>query len=153
MEAPLQAVMHEAAEALREALVVGLDDIVTTAWLDSRKLRDAADADMHDPEKIILVPLVEHAIRSEHKPTLEFTVNGRSVFSLVLTVELALQLQGIVLRVTAGRIRSVVAGSCHASATLSCGGAELVKRETRNIALPRCVDLGEGIPIPTRQHA
>ena len=151
--APLQAVMNEAAEAFSEALNVSLGDIVTTAWTDSHKIRDAADPEVHGPEEVILVPLLEHAIRSEHKPTLEFTVDGQSVFSLVFVVELALELQGVVLRIAAGRIRSVVGGSCHASATLSCGGLELVKRETRDITLPLCVDLGDGIPIPSRKDA
>lgn len=150
---PLEAVINEAAAALHEALDVSLGDILATAWTDSRKIRDAADPEMHGPDEVVIVPLLEHAIRSEHKPTLEFTVDGRSLFSLVFVVELALQLQQVVLRIKAGRIRSVVGGSCHASATLSCGGAELVRRDTRDIALPLCVDLGEGILVLSRGHA
>lgn len=151
--APIQAIMSEATEALGEALDVGLGDILAGAWNDSQKLRDAADPDVHGPEEIIFVPLVEHEIRSEHKPTLEFTLDGRTVCGLEFVVELALQLEGVVLRIKAGRIRSAVAGSCHASASLSCGGARLIGRETRDISLPLSVDLGEGILIPTRKHA
>ena len=151
--APLQAVMNEAAEALSEALDISLGDILATAWTDSQKIRDAADPAVHGPEQVILVPLAEHAIQSEHRPTLEFTIDARSVCSLEFIVELTLHLQEVVLRIRAGRIRSVVAGSCHATAALSCGGAELVRRETRDISVPVCVDLGEGIPIPTRKPA
>lgn len=149
--APLQAVMNEAAEALSEALDISLGDILATAWTDSQKIREAADPAVHGPEEVILVPLAEHAIQSEHRPTLEFTIDGRSICSLEFVVELTLALQAVVLRIRAGRIRSVVAGYCHAAAALSCSGAELVRHETRNIALPVSVDFGEGIRVPARK--
>ena len=99
------------------------------------------------------MPLVAHEVRSEHGPTLEFTMDGRTVCSLEFVVELALQIEGVVLRIKAGRIRSMVGGSCHASASLSCGGARLIGRGTRDISLPLSVDLEEGVLIPTRKHA
>ena len=148
--APVQAIMNEAATALSEALDIGLGDILARAWIDSRKLLDAADPDMHGPDETILVPLAEHTIHSEHKPTLEFTIDGKAVCSLEFVVELALELQEVVLRIRAGRIRSVVGGSCHAKAALCCDGVELVTHETRDIALPLSVELAEGILI--RSH-
>ena len=150
---PFQAIMNEAAEALSGALDVSLADILGTAWTDSKKIREAADMNVHGPDETILVPLIEHTVHSEHKPTLQFTVDGASVCSLEFVVDLALHLKEAVLRIRAGRIRRVVGGFCHARAALSCGGAELVRRETRDIALPLCINLGEGIPVPMGKHA
>ena len=151
--APVQAIVDEAAQALREALGISLGELLAKAWVDSRRILEAANPDLHPPDETVLVPLAEHSIHSQHKPTLEFTINGEAVCSIEFVVDLSLELQEVVLHIRGGRIRKLVGGSCHAVAALLCEGAELVRRETRDLALPMSVDLGEGVPVPTHRHA
>jgi hypothetical protein len=151
--APVQSIINEAAQALGEALDISLGELLAKAWVDSRSILEAADPGLHRPDETVLVPLVEHSIHSQHKPTLEFTINGGAVCSIEFVVDLSLELQEVVLHIRGGRIRKVVGGSCHAQAALLCEGVELVRRETPDLALPLSVDLGEGVPIPTHRHA
>lgn len=151
--APVQAIVDEAAQALSEALDISLGELLAKAWVDSRRILEAANPDLHAPDETVLVPLVEHSIHSQHKPTLEFTINGEAVCSIEFVVDLSLELQEVVLHIRGGRIRKLVGGSCHAQAALLCEGVELVRRETRDLSLPMSVDLGEGVSVPTHRHA
>ena len=140
--------MEEAQRGLASALDISLGDILTAAWVKAGKLQEAADPARHSPREVVLVPLLEHTIRSKQEPALDFTLNGQQVLSLKFVVELTLDLAGVVLRVKAGRIYEVAAGKANAAAKLSMGDAKLAERLTPDIALPLCVKLGSGIPIP-----
>jgi hypothetical protein len=149
----LRPMMDEAHQALASALNISLGDILTSAWVKAGKLQEAADPKHHTPDELVLVPLLEHTIRSKQEPALDFTVNGQQAASLKFTVELTVQLSGVILRIRASRIREVSAGKATATATLSIGEVKLAERKTQDIALPLCIKLGDGIPIPVpHQH-
>jgi hypothetical protein len=141
-------IMDEALAALGSALDISLGDILTSAWAKAAKLREAADPAQHSPQEVVLVPLLEHTIRSKQEPALDFTLNGKQVFSLKFAAEVTLELRGVILRVKAGRIREVAAGRANAAAKLSMGEATLAERSTADIALPLRISLGSGVPIP-----
>jgi uncharacterized RDD family membrane protein YckC len=149
----LRPIMDEAQQALTSALNVTLNDILASAWSTVGKLREAADPGRHKPDETVVVPLIEHTVRSKQEPVLEFTYNGATVFTLSFTVELMLRLTGVVLRVRGGRIRDIASGTCSAAAALSLAGVKLIERTTREIMLPVRIHLGSGIPIigPQRQ--
>ena len=144
----LQPITTEAQRALASVLDVSLGDILESAWATAGKLREAADPARHKPDETVIVPMVEHTVRSKQEPVLEFTCDGRPVFSLSLSIELVLRLAGVVLRVRGGRIRDIASGTCSASAALSVAGVKLIERSTREIMLPMRVHLGRGIGIP-----
>jgi hypothetical protein len=148
----LRPVMDEAQRALGSMLDISLGDILTSAWVTSGKLREAADPARHKPDEIIRVPLLEHTIRSKQEPVLEFTLNGHRAFSVKFTIELELRLAGVVLRVWDSRIHEIVSGSCNAVARLSVAEAKLAERTTREIMLPARIHLGSGTPIPVPQR-
>jgi hypothetical protein len=148
----LRPIMDEAQRALASLLDIGLGDILTSAWVTSGKLREAADPSRHKPDEIVRVPLLEHTVRSKQEPVLDFTLNGRRVFSVKFTIELELRLAGVVLRVWDSRIREIASGSGNAVARLSVAGAKLAERTTRDIMLPLRIHLGPGIPIPVPQR-
>jgi hypothetical protein len=149
----LRPMMDEAHQELASAFNISLGDILTSAWVKAGKVQEAADPKLHAPEELVLVPLLEHTIRSKQEPALDFTVNGQQAASLKFTVELTVQLSGVILRIRASRIREVSAGKATATATLSIGEVKLAERKTQDIALPLCIKLGDGIPIPVpHQH-
>jgi uncharacterized RDD family membrane protein YckC len=147
----LHAVMEEAQKGLASVLNVTLNDILASAWTTVGRLRAAADPTLHKPDETILVPLLEHTVHSKQEPVLEFTYNGRRVFSLSSSVELVLRLAGVVLCVRDGRIREIVSGTCSATASLSVASVKVAERTTREIRLPLRVHLGSGVPIIGRQ--
>ena len=148
----LHPIANEAQRALASVLDISLGDILASAWATAGKLREAADPARHKPDETVLVPMLEHTVRSKQEPVLEFTCDGRKVFTLSVTVELVLRLMGVVLCVRGGRIREIASGTCSASATLSVAGVELAERTTPEIMLPMRVHLGSGIPIPKLQR-
>jgi uncharacterized RDD family membrane protein YckC len=143
----LNPIMGEAQKALASELNVTLNDILGSAWTTIGKLRSAADPTLHKPDETVLVPLLEHTVRSKQEPVLEFTYNGSRAFSLSFSVELVLRLVGVVLRVRGGRIREIASGTCTATASLSVVDVKVAERTTREIRLPLRVHLGSGIPI------
>jgi hypothetical protein len=144
----LRPMMAEARRALAEALNISLGDILTSAWIKAGEVQKAADPMHHPPDELVQVRLLEHTIRYRQEPELDLTLNGKKVHSLKFTVELAVQLSGVILSIRASRIREVEGGKGAATATLSIGEAKLAERTTPDIALPLCIKLGEGIPIP-----
>lgn len=62
-------------------------------------------------------------------------------------VDLALVLKGVVLKIQAGRIKTVRTGSCQARGSLKCENLLLLEKKTQVIELPGLIDLGEGVAI------
>jgi hypothetical protein len=52
-----------------------------------------------------------------------------------------------VLKIKDGKIKEISV-SCNGKVTPACGEVILLKQETKTVALPTTISLGEGIPIP-----
>ena len=81
---------------------------------------------------MVLVPLARHTVSSTHKPFVEILVRETAVARLELDVRLAVQLEGVVLRIQDGRIGEIRAGSWRGSGSLELlyAGASLLQRRT-----------------------
>jgi hypothetical protein len=144
----LQAMQNAAANALKAQMKIPLSNILGVAWSDIRTVRETAKKQRQGKSGPASVPLLTHDIHSIHNPTLNISVNNVHVCSVEFTVDLVLHLEGVILGIQAARINRLTAGGCNAIATLSCGGVELVNRETRHIKLPMSVNLGNGFASP-----
>lgn len=139
-----------------EVLHIGLDDVLLAGWKKYRGLCEYADAGKHPPEETTLVPLARHLVRSAHRPHIDLLIREARVGGLVLDVQLALALEGVVLKVRGGRVWDVTAGSCQASGTLKCllesrvGSKEILvlKKESPQLRLPGAFHLEGGMAIP-----
>ncbi len=152
----LGSVQKEMGAKIGEVLNVGLDEVLASAWKKYKGLQEYTDPAKHPPEETALVPLAKHAIKSAHKPHVDLKIKNTLIGSIQLEVLLLLQLEGVVLKVQAGRILDLRGGACQASGSLKCqlkskaGVKDILslKKETPKFQLPGAFDLGAGIPIP-----
>lgn len=150
-------VKEEMSAKIGEVLDVGFDEVLVSAWKKVQGLQEYADPEKHPPEETLLVPLAKHSIQSAHRPHVDLKIKNVLIGSVQLEVQLALKLEGVVLRVQAGRIHDLRAGACQASGSLKCqlkskvGTKELLslERATPKFQLVGAISLGDGFAIPS----
>ncbi len=136
-----------------EMLGIDLGEILGSAWEKVGELRECADTEDGEP---MLVPLAGHAIGTEFEPHLDVKIGKVAIGRILLTVELELALEGVMLKVEDGKILGLEAGSCGASGVLGVsfdtgvGAKELLslERETPSFELPGVINFGGGIKLP-----
>jgi len=101
---------------LREALDVSLGDILGWAWNTSRKLREYQDPSKHPPEKVEQLPLLQHTIKSTHRPRIQVVMGDEEipVAEVALWVDLTLKLEAATLTIKAGDPGCYLQGDRHA---------------------------------------
>ncbi len=141
-------VAKEVSGQLETLLDIRLVDIILGGWAKYDALRDYADPAKHPPEEICLVPLAKHEIKSLHEPYVEILMNEKAVGRIPFRIELALVLEGVLLKVQGGRIWALQAGRCRARGRVSCGKKILVERKTEPFDLPGTLAFPKGVAIP-----
>lgn len=150
-----KALAEEIITKIGEALDVGLDELFASGWKKYEEIQVYADPALHPPEETILVPLADHTVQSSHNPRVELRIKDMLIGSISLDVQLALALEGVVLKIQAGRIREIRAGSGRAAGKLEIvltskvGEKSLLSldKETPKFEL-QGFDLGDGVAIP-----
>jgi hypothetical protein len=135
------------AKVLESAMNTPIADLVAqtcSKYLALLKYRNKAE---YPPEQVFEVTLVEHAVKSTHEPTVAVLWNGETIAEVPFEVELALRIDGARLRIQDGSIWGISTGKCHCDGTISCSGATLFERSSREFELPGDVQFSEGIPI------
>lgn len=158
---PFKTIRKELMVKLGEVLSVGLEEILGSAWTKYRGIREYADLEKHPPGETVLLPLADHKIESAHSPHVDLMVRNVLLGSIGLDIALVLTLESVVLKLQGGKIRSIQAGSCQASGSLSCAvrtknvEKELlgVEQETPKLDLAVAIPLGDGIEIAARSAA
>lgn len=120
---------------------------MTRAWKKVTELLRYADPEKCPADRVYLVPLAEHVIRSEHRPSLEILLNGEKAGEIGFRLEISLALKGFILKIHGGRIKAVHNGECQWTGTVRCEDLILAEEKRVSFALPGIIDLGEGIPI------
>jgi len=133
---------------LDELLNISLEGILVKAWKKYQELRKYRDNEKYPPNETYLVHLVEHTIRSVHRPYLAVLINGIEIQKIEFAISLALTMEGAVLKIRDGKIKEIMPGACKGKGTLSCGEFVLMEQKTRKFVLPASISLGGGIPIP-----
>lgn len=141
------AAFGEIMKRVDELLEPSLPGIMAAAWNKRRLLRTNLDRDKYPPDKTVLVPLLEHTVKSEHRPYIEIYLNDRKVGTVNFLVTVSLSFEGLTLKIRGGRILEILTGSCKGKGIISCEGCILVERETAPFPLPGVIRLGEGVPI------
>lgn len=128
------------------------EKVLGPAWQRLQLLQEYRDPEKHPAEELSLVPLLEHSVKSTHKPHIDLMVKEVEIGRLTLAVDLAFELEGIVLRVQEGRIRGVEAGSATGRGSLAChyGESSIYKleRKSRRFRLDTGIGFGDGLAIP-----
>ena len=125
------------AEKLKDALDVGINQILLSAWSKHRDLIADLERSRQLKGETILVSLADHTIRSTHHPSVEVMVNDRRVAAFKFNANLMMRIQQAVLKVEAGEVVGVESGAWNGVGQLKCGPVTLVEHETKEFALPK----------------
>jgi hypothetical protein len=150
LQSVLPDVAPEVEARLREVLNVPIPDLLAGAWGRYVDLLKFRDPERYPPEKVSVVGLAAHTVRSRHRPAVEIEVAGvlptPVTLRLEFDVELSATIDGAKIAIQGGRIRKVLGGTADLTGTLFCAGEQIVSRE-RTVKLPGEVSLGAGVPI------
>lgn len=132
---------------LQELLDVNLASVVAGAWNKHQDLRKYCEQSKYKPNETVQVALVDHKIRSNHEPHIDFLVNGVKTGELKFDVKLTLAVQGLELSIQGGRIKALRIGSCKASGEVLLEGMRIAKQSSKRFELGDEISLGDGIAI------
>ncbi len=144
---PWPAVKKTIGEKVGELLDVPLLDVMMGGWKKLAKVMEYADTSKYPPGGANLVPLAEHKVTSEHHPYIEVLVKGRPVAKIVFDIELALTVEGLVLKIENATVKSIQAGTLTGSGSISLKGTTLTEKTFPIIPLPGALHLGTGVPL------
>ena len=133
---PLGTRVEGISKAVQDALDVPVTDVLIGAWQRARDLRTALETTRESPEATILVPLLGHAMTSEHRPYVDIVVEGVPLARLVFPVKAEFRLEGVVLRVRHGQVANILAGTVKVKGTLKFGDFVLFEKALAPISIP-----------------
>jgi hypothetical protein len=140
-------ILDEITEKIGDLLDISIPHIMINAWNKARTLDKYLDREKYPRDETVLVPLVEHTIRSVHHPSMEILVNENPVCRIEFDIKVEIAVEGMVLKIRDGRIRGIKTGKCKGKGSIEYEGLSIVQQELKPIALLGSIDLGDGIPI------
>jgi len=133
---PLGVLLDGIGRAVQEALDVPVTDLLVGAWERARDLRAALETTRQSPAATVMVPLLAHAISSEHRPYVDVVVEGVPLARLVFPVKVEFRLDGVIVRVHQGRIAEILAGTVKVKGTVKFGDFVLLEKALAPISVP-----------------
>jgi hypothetical protein len=140
-------IKDEIFKKLVDLLEISIPYILVAAWNKYEILLKYLDREKYPPNESFLVPLAEHCITSEHHPYVEILVNDQPVGKIGFDINVALTLEGIILKIQDGKIKEIFTGTCKGKGTISYDNIVILEKKTESVPLPGSIDLGQGIPI------
>ena len=96
-----------------ELFNVELPDLLVSSWKKARELQEALEESRKSPEEVIVLDLAEHEITNEYHPNIEIRIAGLPLPKKIeFKVQIVTALKGINLKIQAGTITEIQAGSC-----------------------------------------
>ena len=129
---------------------IDLRAILANAWIKSESLFEYTGTDKYAADESFYVPLAEHTIVSEHKPSLRPTINNVSLGEIEFYIYLELILKGAILRIQKGKIMEVLLDSCRAKGSISHSKVTILNKQIEDLKLTGSIKFGSGIPITKR---
>ena len=107
------AAMPDLVSKIGELFNVELPDLLVSSWKKARELQEALEESSKSPEQVIVLDLAEHAITNQYHPYIEIRIAGLPLPKRIeFTVQILTILKGINLKIQAGTITEIQAGSC-----------------------------------------
>jgi hypothetical protein len=106
------AAMPDLASKVGELFNVELPDLLVSSWKKARELQEALEESRKSPEEVIVLDLAEHEIANEYHPYIEIRIAGMPLPKKIeFKVQIVTTLKGINLKIQAGTITEIQAGS------------------------------------------
>jgi hypothetical protein len=146
-----RAVEREVATVADDLLSPDLLDLTVAGWNRYEALKDAARRTRDTPTAEEVVALVTHRIESNHRPTVELFIDGKSVGTIEMELDVAFEMAGVVAVVREARLMAIRSGNCTVTGTLAIARA-VVAQQRRQFDLPGAVRLHHGVALLPTQH-
>ena len=143
-------VERELAVAVVGLLDVDLGETLLAGWRAHAKLLGAAQATVDSPGTTEVVNLVTHRITSNHQPHVDLVVDGVKIATVEVTVEIVIDVDGLLASVHAGRLVALHGGRCEVRVTFLYAGSELASG-VATLEAPATVSLGAGVDLLRRE--
>lgn len=127
------AVSGELSSQFVQLLDVSIGDILVRAWNANKIFERILHA---DPGESILLSLKKHTVSSQQNPHLDVTLNGKPIGRIDFRVDLKLVLEGVILKIQAGRVCEIRSGHVKGEGAVKSGELTLLKRTLCDIDLP-----------------
>ena len=135
--------LDQVTDKMVDLLGITIKDIMVGAWNKYHYLDKYLDKSKYTPDETILVPLVEHTIKSKHNPSIEILVNDQVIDDIKLDITVVFKLKGIILTIKDGKIRQIQTGICKVSGTVKCEQMMLAQKKLGTISLPGKISLDD----------
>jgi len=138
---------------ISELLKIDLRAILLSAWSASDELKKFLDSKNYSEDEIVMVPLAEHKISSEHNPTLKPAINQVPIAEITFNIALEFVLKGVILNIQNGVITDVSLGNFAGKGAVKYRDTTILEKEV-NLPDPfGAISLGKGIPIKDKPEA
>lgn len=140
------AVEHQVAAATDELLGIDLADLLAAGWRKHDALRQAARRTQHAPAAEEVVSLVTHTVDSSHHPSIELSLDGRSIGTIDIGLQISFTLAGVLAVVRQARVTAIRSGTCTVTGTLAMQQIVITKRQ-RRLDLPGAIEFRHGVAL------
>jgi hypothetical protein len=142
----LDAVEHEVANAMDSLLSLNLVDLAAAGWTKYDALRQAAKRTRDAPNAEEVVAMATHKIDSTHHPSVELYIDGKSIGTIEMALQITFTMAGVLAVVQQARLTAIKSGNCTVAGSLTVAGIEVAKKQ-RKFDLPGAVRLRHGIAL------
>ena len=107
------AAMPDLTSKIGELFNVELPDLLVSSWKKAKEVQEALEESRKSPDEVIVLNLAEHEITNEYHPYIEIRIAGMPLPKKIeFKVQIVTGLKGINLKIQAGNITEIQAGSC-----------------------------------------
>lgn len=132
---------------LAEVLHIEVSTIIGAVWSQSEFLQNYLDRESLGPSEAIDVAVGEHDVSSNHQPSMDIILNGVSLGTVVVDIDVGLTFEGMVLNIESWKLAGINPASCSIFGTISCLGITLVEKDAEPVELPETLRFKRAMPI------
>src|SRR6478672_5508588 len=145
------AAMPDLTAKVTELFNIELPDLLVSSWKKAKELQETLEESRKSPEEVIVLNLAEHEITNEYHPYIEIRIAGIPLPKKIeFKVEIATTLKGINLKIQAGTIKEIQAGSCDFEGKVKYQDLTLAKKNVGPIELLRVPAITKQEPSPEK---
>ena len=145
------AAMPDLASKIVELFDVELPTLFVSSWKKVGELKEALEESRKSPEEVIVLDLAEHEITNEYRPYIEIRIAGMPLPKKIeFKVKISTELRGINLKIQAGKITEIQAGSCDFEGKLKYEDLTLAEKKVGPIELLGVSTIAKQEPSPTK---
>jgi hypothetical protein len=138
---------------ISELLKIDLRAILLSAWSASDELTKFLDSKNYSEDEIVMIPLAEHTITSEHNPALKPSINQVPIAEIKFNIALEFVLKGVILNIQNGMITDVSLGSCGGKGSVKYKDSTILEKDMQLPDPFGPISLGKGIPLKDPSEA